>query len=129
MLDANGCSKSNKKLTVLLDLDLHQLDVKTAFLNGSLDDEICMQQAEGYINEENPGYVCKLNRSLYGLRQAARCRNKVIDEFLKPKNYKASSADSCIYIKQSNGRFVFLCIYVDDILIASNNTSMLEKEL
>ena len=115
-------------LSTLLDLDLHQLDVKTAFLNGSLSDEIYMQQPEGYISKENPGYVCKLNRSLYGLRQAARCWNKVIDEYLKVKNYKASSADACIYIKQSNGCFVILSIYVDDILIASNSTSMLEKE-
>ena len=115
-------------LSTLLDLDVHQLDVKTAFLNGSLDDEIYMQQPDGYINKKHPDYVCKLKRSIYGLRQAARCWNKVIDGYLKSKNYKASSADSCVYIKQENGSFIILCLYVDDILIASNNMSMLEKE-
>ena len=54
-------------LSTLLGLDLHLLDVKTAFLNGSLDGENYMQEPEGYINKENPNYVCKLKRSLYGL--------------------------------------------------------------
>ena len=51
-----------------------------------------------------------------------------MDQYLKSKKYKASSADSCMYIKQENGGFTILCLYIDDILIASNDMSMLEKE-
>ncbi len=87
-------------LSTLLDLELHQLDVKTAFLNGTMEDEIYMRQPESFISEEHPEYVCKLKRSLYGLRQAARCWNKVIDDYLKSKGYEANSADPSIYIKQ-----------------------------
>ena len=90
--------------------------------------EIHMKQPEGYINKKHPDYVCKLKRSMYGLRQAARCWNKVMDEYLRSKKYKASSADSCMYIKQENGGFNIFCLYIDDILIASNDMSMLEKE-
>ena len=115
-------------LSTLLDLELHQLDVKTAFLNGTMEDEIYMRQPEGYVSEEHPEYVCKLKRSLYGLRQAARCWNKVIDDYLKSKGYEASTADPCIYIKQKNGSLVILALYVDDILLASNDKSMLDKE-
>ena len=56
-----------------LNLNVHQMDVKTAFLNGELDNEIYMKQPEEYVNKEHPNYICKLNKNLYGLKQAARC--------------------------------------------------------
>ena len=58
-----------------------------------------MTQPEGYEDEEHPDFVCKLNRSLYGLKQSACCWNKVIDEYLKSENYKQNSTDPCIYFK------------------------------
>ena len=61
------------------DWDIHQMDVKTAFLQGDLDEAIFMKQPEGYIDEERPNHVCRLNKSIYGLKQAARCWNSSID--------------------------------------------------
>ena len=115
------------------DWEVHQMDVKTAFLQGDLDEEIYMKQPDGYIDKDKPNHVCKLKKSIYGLKQAARCWNIAIDTLLKSNGYKNSSADSCLYIKsvkQSNGEvdFTILALYVDDILLFSNNTDMLMKE-
>lgn len=116
-----------------LNLDLHQMDVKTAFLNGKLDEEIYMAQPEGCVDESKPNMVCKLKKSLYGLKQAAHCWNVEIDTFLKESDYKQSTADLCMYIKtqsSKNGQssFIILALYVDDILIASNDNQMLKDE-
>jgi hypothetical protein len=94
-----------------------------------------MKQPEGYVNKENENtnLVCKLKRSLYGLKQAARCWNSAIDSFLKSDSYKQVGTDPCLYIKsvkQPNGKinFVILSIHVDDILLFSNNVDMLNEE-
>ncbi len=113
--------------------EVHQMDVRSAFLQGDLDEEIYMQQPDGYVNEEKPDHVCKLKKSLYGLKQAARCWNSAIDNFLKSNGYKQVGADPCLYIKsvkQRDGKinFVILSIHVDDILLFSNSTVMLSKE-
>ena len=81
------------------DLEIHQMDVKTAFLNGSLDCEIYMSQPEGFVDPERPDYVCKLKKSIYGLKQSARCWNTTLDEYLKCTGYHKSNADGCIYTK------------------------------
>lgn len=117
----------------IYDWECHQMDVKTAFLQGDLDEEIYMKQPDGYINKKKPNHVCKLNKSIYGLKQAARCWNHAIDSFLKSEGYKNSSADSCLYIKsvkQRNGKvdFIILALYVDDILLFSNNIDLLMEE-
>ena len=113
--------------------DIHQMDVKTAFLQGDLEDEIYMQQPEGFIDKKRPDYVCKLNKGIYGLKQAARCWNAAIDTYLLSSGYKKCSADPCVYmksVKQKNGKidFVIIALYVDDILWFSNNTEMLKTE-
>ena len=113
--------------------ETHQMDVKTAFLQGNLEDEIYMEQPEGFVDEERPDYVCKLNKSIYGLKQAARCWNAAIDTFLLSNGYKKCSADPCVYIKlvkRKDGKidFVIIALYVDDIILCSNNTNMLKKE-
>ena len=65
------------------DLEILQMDVKTAFLNGSLDCEIYMSQPEGFVDPDRPNHVCKLKKSIYGLKQSARCWNTTLDEYLK----------------------------------------------
>ena len=115
-----------------LDLDLHQMDVKTAFLNGDLEEEIFVRQPEGFIDKEHPSRVCRLRKILYGLKQSARCWNKTIDEYLKQSGYVQNDADPCIYLKRfvKEGKEVILLIavYVDDLLIASNNDKELISE-
>ena len=117
----------------IYDWEIHQMDVKTAFLQGDLEEEIYMRQPDGYIDNDKPNHVCKLKKSIYGLKQAARCWNSAIDSHLKSNGYKNSGVDPCVYIKsvrQSNGRidFVILAIWVDDILMFSNNIDMLTDE-
>ena len=117
----------------IYDWEIHQMDVKTAFLERDLEGEIYMRQPDGYIDNDKPNHVCKLKKSIYGLKQAARCWNSAIDSHLKSNGYKNSGADSCVYIKsvrQSNGRidFVNLAIWVDDTLMFSNNIDMLTDE-
>ena len=115
------------------DWEIHQMDVKTAFLNGSIDTDIYMAQPEGFIDEHHPEYVCKLRNSLYGLKQSAQCWNTAFGEFLTSSGYKKSNADGCVYIKsakKANGKvsFVILTIYVDYIMPLSNDIEMLRKE-
>ena len=62
------------------DLEIHQMDVKTAYLNGELDSEIYMSQPEGFVDTERPNHVCKLKRSIYGLKQSARCWTTTLDD-------------------------------------------------
>ena len=69
------------------DLEVHHMDVTTAFLNGDLDCEIFMEQPEGFVDESRPDYVCRLQKGLYGLKQSARCCKATLDEFLKSRGY------------------------------------------
>ena len=115
------------------DLEIHQMNVKTAFLNGSLDCEIYMSQPEGFVDPDRPNHVCKLKKSIYGLKQSARCWNTTLDEHLKSAGYCTSKANECIYVKsvkEANCRisFVVLGVYVDDIIPVSNDPAMLTAE-
>ena len=74
------------------------MDVKTAFLNGNIDVEVYMEQPDGFIDTKYSKKVCKLQKTIYGLKQSARCWNKTIDNFLRKLNYTAYEADPCIYI-------------------------------
>ena len=113
------------------DWEIHQMDVKTAFLNGELDHDVYMEQPPGYIDPNHPDYVCKLHKSLYGLKQSARCWNHTLDQFLKSQGYIQGGADGCIYVKivpGENNSFLIFVVYVDDLLPISNDTEMLKKE-
>ena len=115
-----------------LNLNVHQMDVKAAFLNGELDNEIYMKQPEKYVNKEHLNYVCKLNKSLYGLKQATLRCNLTVDKFLKSEGYNQSPADECIYIKleERDGKqcIMIIAVYVNNTVLASNNDEMLESE-
>ena len=114
------------------DLEIHQMDVKTASLNGHIEHDIYMSQPDGFIDPERPEYVCKLKKSLYGLKQSARCWNETLHSFLM-NGYRKSNADSCIYVKSTKNEdgfisFVILAVYVDDIIPLSNDIDMLNAE-
>lgn len=115
-----------------LDLEVHQMDVKSAFLNGELSDEIFMKQPEGFVDENYPKKVCRLKKSLYGLKQSARCWNLVIDKHLKSRGFIQSQADPCIYFQSKviDGRndIMIIAVYVDDAIICSNNMTTLLAE-
>nr|CAE03834.3 OSJNBb0013J13.11 [Oryza sativa Japonica Group] len=114
------------------DLELKQLDVKTTFLHGELEDEIYMDQPEGFIVPGKEDYVCKLKRSLYGLKQSPRQWYKRFDSFMLSHGFKWSEFDSCVYIKFVNGSPIYLLLYVDDMLIAAKSKEQittLKKQL
>ena len=110
--------------------EIHQMDVTTAFLNGELDCAVFMEQPIGYVVPGKSNYVCKLEKSLYGLKQSARCWNATLHKYLESNNFQQSSADGCIYVKRviEHGKFVILAVYVDDLIPVSNDVDMLNEE-
>ncbi|KAH9746316.1 hypothetical protein KPL70_004379 [Citrus sinensis] len=104
------------------DLHLEQLDVKTAFLHGELEEEIYMLQPEGFTETGKENLVCRLNKSLYGLKQAPMCWYKRFDSFIMSLGYNRLSSDHCAYYKRfEDNDFIILLLYVDDMLVASPN--------
>ncbi|KAJ4730101.1 Retrovirus-related Pol polyprotein from transposon TNT 1-94 [Melia azedarach] len=110
------------------DLELEQLDVKTAFLHGELEDEIYMTQPDGFQVPGKEDYVCKLKKSLYGLKQSPRQWYKRFDSYMIEIGYTRSPYDCCVYYsKATNGSLIYLVLYVDDMLIAAENKSDVQK--
>eukprot|EP00253_Pinus_taeda_P013210 PITA_13210 len=115
-------------LVALLDLELQQLDVKTAFLHGDLDEEIYMEQLEGFVQHCNEKFVCRLKKSLYGLNQSPRQWYKKFDSFMLSQKYVRSEYDHCVYFKQlNNGIFIILVLHVDNMLLASKSIVEINK--
>ena len=109
-------------LVVNLDLELEKMDVKTAFLHGNLEEDLYMEQIEGYEDKSKPDNVCLLKKSLYGLKQSPRQWNKRDDEFMTLQGYTRSERDACVYTKKiSTGDLVYLLLYVDDMLLAAKD--------
>ena len=108
-----------------MDYEVWQMDVKTAFLNGNLDEDIYMQQPEGYVKKGQEHRVWKLNKSLYGLKQASRSWNIRFDEVIKSYGFEQCQDESCVYKKSNGNVVVFLVLYVDDILLIGNNVKVL----
>ena len=115
-------------LVAQFDLELAQLDVKTAFLHGELNEEIYMTQPEGFKIAGKEKWVCKLHKSLYGLKQSPRQWYKRFDRFMFGQNYTRSLYDPCVYFRKlHDGNFIYLLLYVDDMLIASKSKMEIEK--
>ncbi|KAJ4729013.1 Retrovirus-related Pol polyprotein from transposon TNT 1-94 [Melia azedarach] len=110
------------------DLELEQLDVKTAFLHGELEEEIYITQPDGFQVPGKEDYVCKLKKSLYGLKQSPRQWYKRFDSYMIEIGYTRSPYDCCVYYsKATNGSLIYLVLYVDDMLIAAENKSDVQK--
>ena len=106
---------------------IKQCDVKTAFLNGDLDEIIYMNQPQGFEIKNPNNLVCLLKKSLYGLKQAPRCWNSTLTQFLKSIKFKQTFSDPCVFIGEKEEAIVYLAIYVDDILILSPSTIAAEQ--
>lgn len=100
-------------------LKIAQFDIKTAFLYGHLQEEIYMHQPQGY--KDSTGRVCKLEKSLYGLKQASRCWNQKFTSFLKSFNFMSCEADACMFIGHRENERIYLAIYIDDGLIVASD--------
>ncbi|GJV96023.1 retrotransposon protein, putative, ty1-copia subclass [Tanacetum coccineum] len=104
------------------DYEIWQMDVKTAFPNGHLSEEVYMEQPEGFVNLKYPNHVCK--RSIYGLKQASRQWNKRFDDEIKKFGFTQNPDKPCVYQKASGSYVAILILYVDDILLMGNNIPM-----
>ena len=109
------------------DYEIWQMDVKTAFLNGNVEEEIYMTQPEGFISTGEEQKVCKLQRSIYGLKQASRSWNIRFDTTIKEFDFVKNPEEPCIYKKVSGSAVTFLILYVDDILLIGNDVGMLQS--
>ena len=112
-------------LVAYFNLELHQMDVKTAFLNGNLDEDIYMEQPEGFAKKGNEHLVCKLKKSIYCLKQASRQWYIKFNNTITYFGFKENIFDQCIYLKVSGSKFIFLILYVDDLLLASSDLGLL----
>ena len=105
------------------------MDVKTTFLHGNIDEEICMLQPEGFVMPGQEHKVCKLIKSLYGLKQAPKQWHDKFDNVIISNGFQVNEADKCVYYKFSHERGVIICIYVDDMLIfCSDHAIVLETK-
>ena len=101
------------------------MGVKTAFFNGNLEEDIYMQQPEGCVVDRKDSLLCKLHKSIYGLKQASRSWNIRSDQAVKSFGFTQNLDEPCVY-KKSQGKVVpFLVLYMDDILLIQNDVGML----
>ncbi|CAL8085961.1 unnamed protein product [Prunus armeniaca] len=105
------------------------LDVTNAFLHGYLSEEVYMRQPRGFEDPKFPHHVCRLRKSLYGLKQSPRARFSRFSEFLIHSGFTASKADPSLFIFHKDDNFLFLLIYVDDIIVTGNALSQVNALL
>eukprot|EP00253_Pinus_taeda_P022609 PITA_22609 len=101
-----------------------QMDVKSAFLNGDLGEEVCIEQPDGFILGNDPNLVCRLKKALYGLKQAPRAWYYRLDKYIHQQGFSKGSADSNLYIKIENDKSLILVVYVDDIIFGNNEEGL-----
>ncbi|RVW83738.1 Retrovirus-related Pol polyprotein from transposon TNT 1-94 [Vitis vinifera] len=103
------------------------MDVKMAFLNGNLEEKVYMKQPEGFSSSGGEHLVCKLKKSIYGLKQASRQWYLKFHDVISSYGFVENIMDQCIYQKVSGSKICFLVLYVDDILLATNNKGLLHE--
>ena len=102
---------------------VYHMDVKSAFLNGDLEEKVYMEHPEGFQLIDNVDYVCKLKKALYGLKQAPRAWYCRLDKYLQNKGFKKDIVDNNLYIKYEGDNLLVVLVYVDDIIFGSPNDS------
>jgi hypothetical protein len=125
-----SCKDSCRIIMALVahyDLELHQIDVKMAFLNGDLYEDVYMTQPKGFVVKGKEHMGCRLRKSIYGLKQASRQWNLQFDETITKFGFKPNVEDNCVYAKFKNEKFIFLILYVDDILLANSDVRLLQE--
>ena len=102
-------------------LKVHHYDVKTAFMNGDLKETVIMKQPEEFEVPGKENFVCKLNKTIYGLKQSAKAWNEKLNTVLKQLGFIQGEADPCLHIKETHRGKIYLISYVDDLIIASKD--------
>jgi hypothetical protein len=127
----NPVVKATTVRTVLLlavssDWPIHQLDVKNAFLHGTLNEVVYCQQPPGFVDPARPNYVCKLNKALYGLKQAPRAWYSRFQAFITSIGFRASKCDNSLFIYTHGMDVAYLLLYVDDIILTASSHHLLQ---
>nr|GFA67100.1 copia protein [Tanacetum cinerariifolium] len=108
-------------------MTIYQMDVKTAFLNGKLKEEVYVSQPEGFVDQDNPSHVYKLKNALYGLKQASRAWYDMLSSFLISQQLSKGAVDLTLFTRHAGNDLLLVQIYVDDIIFASTNTAMCDE--
>ncbi|GJS80291.1 retrovirus-related pol polyprotein from transposon TNT 1-94 [Tanacetum coccineum] len=109
---ANAASKN---------MTVYQMDVKTAFLNGELKEEVYVSQPEGFVDPDRPHHVYRLKKALYGLKQAPRAWYDTLSKFLLAQGFSKGVVDPTLFIRKTGKHILHVQIYVDDIIFASTD--------
>ena len=99
------------------DLEAENADMDTAFLYGEVDEEIYMDQPDGFEDKNNSSKRCRLQKALYGTKQAARQWNTKLNEHFEAQGFKKTAADPCVFIQVSSMEYSIIVIYVDDLMM------------
>lgn len=103
------------------------MDVKSAFLNGYLNEEVYVEQTKGFIDPNFPNHVYKLRKALYGLKQAPRALYERLTEFLIEHGYRKGGIDKTLFVKEKEGKIIIAQIYVDDIMFGGMSDEMVQN--
>ena len=114
-------------LVAHFDLELRHMDVKTTFLNGNIDQTIYMVQLENFVFRDPKSMVCKLKKSICGLKQASREWYYKFQQLITSNGFEVNLVEDCVYHKFSGSEFIFLILYVNDILLASSDIGFLHE--
>nr|GEV71370.1 hypothetical protein [Tanacetum cinerariifolium] len=103
---------------------IYQMDVKTAFLNGNLREEVYVSQTDGFVDQDNPNHVYKLKKALYGLKQALRAWYDMLSSFLISQDFTKGLVDPTLFIHRNGNDLLLVQIYVDDIIFAASTPEL-----
>jgi len=106
---------------------LHQMDVKSAFLNGYIDEEVYVSQPPGFVDHKYSEHVFKLKKALYGLNQAPRQWYERLSNFLLSQGYEEGKTDKTLFIKKACRDIILVQVYVDDIIFGSTNENLCKQ--
>jgi hypothetical protein len=116
-------------LALSRDWAIHQLDVKNAFLHGTLTETVYCSQPTGFFDADRPDMACRLNRSLYGLKQAPRAWYSRFASYLASIGFVEAKSDTSLFIYQRGDDTVYLLLYVDDIVLTASTADLLHRTI
>ena len=102
-------------------IKVYQMDVKSSFLNGDMEEEVYMEQPDGFQVQESKQFIYRLKKALYGLKKAPRAWYSRLDNYLRHQGFKKVNTDNNLYIKEENDSLIILEVYVDDIIFGSDD--------
>ncbi|XP_031783902.1 uncharacterized protein LOC103317335 [Nasonia vitripennis] len=108
-------------------LEIEHLDVETAFLQGELEEQVYIQQPEGYVDPHHPDLVCRLKKAIYGLKQSGRVWNVKLGSILNEMGLQRCEYDPCLYHLQRSGAELKMAVFVDDLLVFASSRALIQE--